>query len=464
LIQHLSVALAIYHPCKTWRDFRLYYIKRATVHKANKLIGYGSKNEAEKIASENDPEFSSRLFRAGIGNLLHNLSHYEEAIACYEKAIEYKPDDDAAWNNIGITQAKQQNYEGAVISYDKALEIQPRNSIAWLNRGIALVELGRYEEALASYDKVIELKTHAYKAWYNRALVLAKLKSYEETVLSYDKALEIVPNCYKSWNNRGIALADMNRFEEAIESYEQAAILKPLDPYPHYNKACCYGLQGRTEEALNDLQKAIALEPGQFRKRAKADSDFDLIRNDQRFQALLIQSSSVDMEDARKREPEPAIRSNALRLFYSYSHKDEALRDELEVRLKLLQRQNLIQPWHDRRILPGTDWKQELDTNLEQADIILLLVSPDFINSDYCCEIEMTRAMERHNANEAQVLPILLRPVNWNELSFRQLQALPTSLKPVTKWADPDDAWLDIEKGIRDAITRRRDRPSSTLH
>jgi internalin A len=168
--------------------------------------------------------------------------------------------------------------------------------------------------------------------------------------------------------------------------------------------------------------------------------------------------NGVDLDDASRRKPATATRSQALRMFYSYAHKDEALRDELEVRLKLLQRQNLIQPWHDRRILPGTDWKHELDTKLERADIILLLVSPDFINSDYCYEIEMQRAMARHHANDALVLPILLRPVNWSELSFSQLQALPTGLKPVTQWTDPDNAWLDVERGIRDAITHRRDR------
>jgi len=166
----------------------------------------------------------------------------------------------------------------------------------------------------------------------------------------------------------------------------------------------------------------------------------------------------VDLENSRRREPELAMRSQALRLFYSYAHKDEALRDELEVRLKLLQRQKLIQPWHDRCIIPGTDWKQELDTNLEQADIILLLVSPDFINSDYCYEIEMTRALERHDADEAMVLPILLRPVDWNELSFSRLQAMPRDLRAVTSWSNHDDAWLDIEKGIRQAIARKRDR------
>lgn len=247
--------------------------------------------EAEKIASQDDPEFSSHLFRAGIGNSLHNLNYCEEAIACYQKAIEYKPEDDAAWNNIGITQAKQKNYKAAVISYDRALEIQPRNSIAWLNRGIALVELGRYEEAIASYDKVIELKTNEYKAWYNRGLVLAKLKWHEETVLSYDNALAIKPDCYKSWNNRGIALSYLNRHQEAIASYQHATALKPFDPHPHYNQACCYGLQANIEKAIDHLQQAIALEE-QFREMAKTDLDFDSIRNDQRFQDLLRQSAN----------------------------------------------------------------------------------------------------------------------------------------------------------------------------
>jgi internalin A len=148
----------------------------------------------------------------------------------------------------------------------------------------------------------------------------------------------------------------------------------------------------------------------------------------------------------------PRFFFGAPRLFYSYAHEDEHLRDELEIHLKLLERQGLIQPWHDRRIQPGVDWQHELDRNLEQADIILLLVSPSFIASDYCYEIEMTRALERHQAGEATVIPILIRPVNWSAVPFSHLQALPTDLTPVTQWPDPDNAWLDVEKGLEAAI------------
>ncbi|MBW4691423.1 MAG: leucine-rich repeat domain-containing protein [Lyngbya sp. HA4199-MV5] len=182
--------------------------------------------------------------------------------------------------------------------------------------------------------------------------------------------------------------------------------------------------------------------------------------------------NGVDLDGIRKPTRLPDKEKRALRLFYSYSHKDELLRDELEVHLKLLQRYGLIQNWHDRRIMPGADWQQELDTNLEQADIILLLISPDFINSDYCFQKEMTRALERHKAEAAIVVPILIRPVNWDSFHAGlgiSIQALPLDLNPVTRWSDKDEAWLNVEQGIQRLIEEKmglsmrelgRDRPS----
>src|ERR1700686_211738 len=99
-------------------------------------------------------------------------------------------------------------------------------------------------------------------------------------------------------------------------------------------------------------------------------------------------------------------------VFYSYAHEDEALRAELEKHLSLLRRQGVISDWHDRHIAPGTDWAQAIDEHLERASVILLLVSADFLASDYCYGIEMQRALQRHQAHEAAVIPILLRPVD----------------------------------------------------
>jgi hypothetical protein len=108
----------------------------------------------------------------------------------------------------------------------------------------------------------------------------------------------------------------------------------------------------------------------------------------------------------------------------------------LEVHLKLLKRQDIIQDWHDRDISAGTEWARQISTQLETADIILLLISPDFIASDYCWDIELKRAMERHEAGEARVIPIILRQTDWAGAPFGKLQALPKDAKPVTLWPD----------------------------
>ena len=141
-----------------------------------------------------------------------------------------------------------------------------------------------------------------------------------------------------------------------------------------------------------------------------------------------------------------------IELFCSYAHEDELHLQKLEIHLSMLKRQELIATWHDRKITAGTQWAQAIDTHLNSASVILLLVGPDFFASDYCCGIEMTRALERHQTNEARVIPILLRPVDWHGAPFAHLQALPTNAKPVTRWSNRDEAWASVATGIRRAI------------
>lgn len=161
--------------------------------------------------------------------------------------------------------------------------------------------------------------------------------------------------------------------------------------------------------------------------------------------------NGVDLAENRRRNTIIGRYSEAVRLFYSYSHKDEPLRNELETHLKLLQRQGLISTWHDRQIEVGEEWKQKIDDNLERANIILLLVSANFIASDYCYAIEMKRALERHEKGEARVIPVIIRDVNWGQAPFAKLQALPKDGKAVTKWANKDTAWRNVSEGIEKA-------------
>ena len=121
----------------------------------------------------------------------------------------------------------------------------------------------------------------------------------------------------------------------------------------------------------------------------------------------------------------------------------------------MLKRQGVIDVWHDRRIVPGEPIDAGISAELERADLILLLVSPDFLASDYCYEREMHRAMERHAAGEAKVLPVILRPCDWHDAPFGRLLATPTDGKPITRFADLDEAFLEVTKAIRTALSGR---------
>jgi tetratricopeptide (TPR) repeat protein len=144
--------------------------------------------------------------------------------------------------------------------------------------------------------------------------------------------------------------------------------------------------------------------------------------------------------------------TGAIEVFYSYAHEDEKLCDELVKHLANLKRRGIITHWYDRDINAGAEWDAEIKKHLDTASVILLLISPDFMSSDYCNDVEVERAMERHDAGEACVIPVFLRPVNWKGAPFGKLQALPTDAKPVTLWLNQDEAFVIISEGIQRAV------------
>jgi hypothetical protein len=158
--------------------------------------------------------------------------------------------------------------------------------------------------------------------------------------------------------------------------------------------------------------------------------------------------------------PIPDHPTTPISLFYSYSHRDEALRKKLETHLSLLKDPGVIRDLHDRRIEAGTEWDGIIDESLDQAGIILLLVSADFLASRYCRDVEVARAMERHEAGTASVIPIILRPVDWHSAPIGKLQSLPRDGKPITEWRNRDRAFADVAQGIR---TVAKSLPSTVL-
>jgi hypothetical protein len=143
-----------------------------------------------------------------------------------------------------------------------------------------------------------------------------------------------------------------------------------------------------------------------------------------------------------------------MNIFFCYAREDEPLLKELKIHLEALRRQGQIEMWYDRDISAGVEWAKEIDRHLDTAQIILLLVSQYFMASDYCYSIEMKKAMKRHDRGEAVVIPIILRPVYFQEAPFGKLQALPTDAIPVKskRWLDQDEAFFNVAEGIRKVV------------
>ena len=153
------------------------------------------------------------------------------------------------------------------------------------------------------------------------------------------------------------------------------------------------------------------------------------------------------------------VRLPKVKLFYSYSHKDEAYREKLETHLSILRRNKYISEWHDRRIAVGNEWEEDINYNLEEADIILLLVSSNFLASDYCYDTETIRAIEKHQANESVVIPIIISPCLWQESEFSKLKSLPKDGKAISTFNNEDEAWLQVAEGILGKVKEIKGKP-----
>lgn len=298
-------------------DFSQAWFNRASIlYQVGKyresLISY---ERALQINSDDHEAWQSR------GDVLGHLGRYEEAIASYDRSLQIEPNQYRSWYDRGVALSLLGRYNEAILSFDKTLIINPNQYRTWYNRGVVLGNLGRYIEALNSYDialklnpndrevwknqgamlgnleryeeeifayqKALELDNSDYEVWYNKGMAFRQLGRYEEAVISFDKALKLNPNDDEVWYNRGNTLGDLSKYEDAITSLDKALQINPDKHEAYYSKACAYALKGHLELALINLGKAINFLPQQYSELAKINSDFDNIRHDPRFQALI---------------------------------------------------------------------------------------------------------------------------------------------------------------------------------
>ena len=195
------------------------------------------------------------------GLSLGKLGRFDEAILCYNKALEIDPRYAKAWGNKGYSLGKLGRSDEAILCYNKALEIDPRAMNAWYNKGDSLQSLGRFDEAILCYNKALEIDPRYAKAWGNKGISLDSLGRFDEAILCYNKALEIDPRDAKAWGNKGYSLDRLGRFDEAILCYNKVLEIDPRDAGAWITKGNSLDSLGRFDEAILCYNKALEIDP-----------------------------------------------------------------------------------------------------------------------------------------------------------------------------------------------------------
>jgi tetratricopeptide (TPR) repeat protein len=276
-----------------WLQKGIDYIELGNYEEAIKCF-----DQALEIDGNYVPAWNSK------GNALGNLGRHEEAIACYDKAIEIDPKYLDAWINKGNAFSNLGRFGDALDFYDKAIAIDPSYADAWNEKGFALFALGKYEEAIQCYDKAIEIDPKWPGPFNNKGFALFALGKYEEAIQCYDKAIELNPNYPDAWNNKGLVLSALGKLEYAIECYDKAIEIDPSYADAWYNAAGSWIKNGDNERGLDYLRTAIQLDERNI-ERAEQDKDFESVIKDERFKALVKEGKTKEVKTLTAEQVDP---------------------------------------------------------------------------------------------------------------------------------------------------------------
>ena len=238
-----------------------------------------------------NPDYADAYNNRGIAYRKHGQQ--KQAIADYDEAIRLKPDDATVYYNRGVAYSNLGQYEQAIADYTEAIRLNPDYATAYTNRGLVYHYQGDYEQAIANYDEAIRLKPDYADAYNNRGNSYSNLGQHEQAIADYTEAIRLKPDDADAYTGRGVAYRYMGNINQAIADFDEAIRLKPDDALAHYNKACSYSIQGQVAPAVRSLRQALELDQAngstENRDDAQTDSDFDPIRTEPEFVALLEQ-------------------------------------------------------------------------------------------------------------------------------------------------------------------------------
>jgi tetratricopeptide (TPR) repeat protein len=233
-----------------------------------------------------NPQHADAYYNRGLIYARQNA--FAEALADYDQALAHHPEDPLVYNSRGNVHYNTKDYARAIADYDQAIQHDATYADAYLNRGLAHAALEEYQRAIADYNQTLLLNPESAIAYNYRGQAYSRLQQYARAMEDYTEAITLEPNYAVAYNNRGLCYVHLGNHTQAIADYRLAVIANPQYATAYYNAACAAGLMNNASVACTWLQKAIELNP-RYRTLAQRDSDFEYIRGNKKFQALLIE-------------------------------------------------------------------------------------------------------------------------------------------------------------------------------
>lgn len=356
---------------------------------------------------------------------------------------------------------KARRYNEAFQAIEAGLTINPEPEFILNEQAICYRETGQTDKAVETWEVLVNKYRHL-PAFRQLAIYYRETNRIEEAIRVLEQARKINPDDVITLQVLAICYRETNRTEEAIQALEKAKKIDPADVKTLTELAIAYRENGEFKKSIETAQRAInlgdyhcyivlantyqrigditeAYRTAQRGVEASKGTDSLLIKKLQELESLSQQHKNLN-------------RAKPLKIFISYSHHDEDIKERIDTFLATLKREGKIETWNDRIISAGNEWDNTIKTELQLSDIILLLISQDFIQSDYIWNIELPRALERHERGEAVVIPIFCRAIDeFSEMPFASLNGLPKNAIPINS-PNNDDALSEVSKGIRKVV------------
>lgn len=360
------------------------------------------------------------MYLFNLGKKLRRERNYRAALYAFESGLLIDPKKENVLTEIAIVYKKQKKYEIALnylndgLEYVRGDDEKIRNEI-----GICEKMMGNLNKAEVTFTKLVKEKKHL-PAFTELAILYREKEELNEAIILLEKARALSPKDTKILNELGISYLKNGNYNEAADILTQSIAL---------GNKFSYSVLCRTYQKQNKIKLA-----------------YDIAQEGMKTHGWDKRILTIEFNKLKK------IVQNMKKVFLSYSHKDEDIKENLDVFLSTLKRSNKIDTWNDRKILGGQNWDNVIKKELEEADVILLLISAYFINSNYIWNVELAKAIDKHNKGEAIVIPIFCKPCDFKDTPFQSIQGYPKDAKFITTYANRDLAYAEVVKGIRAAI------------